>query len=178
MVWAAVTGDGAYFLHFFETGTKVDTAAYLTAVRAFVRWLARHIGCDVLSLKDQNWSFQQDGATCHTTRSSLSYLRSKFGHLITKVPECHRDAIDWEGTTTEPWPPRSPDLSPLDFWFWNRLVEKTFCHPRPRTIPQLKNKIRAAAASIPVDEVKRSVRAMKTRCERVLEIQGRHLKYK
>jgi len=52
---------------------------------------------------DNVW-FQQDGATAHTSRRSLSLLREMFpGHAISL-----RGDIGW--------PPRSPDLTPCDFF--------------------------------------------------------------
>ena len=52
---------------------------------------------------DNVW-FQQDGATAHTSRRSLSLLREMFsGHIISL-----RGDIGW--------PPRSPDLTPCDFF--------------------------------------------------------------
>jgi hypothetical protein len=47
--------------------------------------------------------FQQDGATPHTTRANHQYLNLFFG-----------DRAINRGTNTV-WPPRSPDLTPLDF---------------------------------------------------------------
>ena len=48
--------------------------------------------------------FQQDGATPHTTRGVLAFLAGAFpGKVISKKGDV-------------PWPPRSPDLSPLDFF--------------------------------------------------------------
>jgi len=52
---------------------------------------------------DDMW-FQQDGATSHTTRPIMALLREKFpGRIIL----CFGDVN---------WPPRSCDLTPLDFF--------------------------------------------------------------
>jgi hypothetical protein len=51
-------------------------------------------------------SFQQDGATCHTSNASMTEIESYFGdRLITK----------------NLWPPRSPDLTPPGFFLWGLL---------------------------------------------------------
>jgi hypothetical protein len=39
-----------------------------------------------------------------------------------------------------PWPPRSPDLSPCDFFLWEYLQAEVFKH-RPRSLDQLKEAI-------------------------------------
>ena len=63
--------------------------------------------------------FQQDGATPHTARQSMTMLHQVFGErLISKGL----------------WPPRSPDLTPLDFFYVGcgkslRVCKKSFKHP-------------------------------------------------
>ncbi|GFU89273.1 uncharacterized protein TNCV_593591 [Trichonephila clavipes] len=48
--------------------------------------------------------FQQDGATCHTARATIDLLKDTFGdHLISRFGPVN-------------WPPRSCDLTPLDYF--------------------------------------------------------------
>ena len=57
----------------------------------------------------RNGYFQQDGATCHTSNESMSEIESFFDdRIISKAL----------------WPPRSPDLSPPDFFPVGRLQKK------------------------------------------------------
>jgi len=50
--------------------------------------------------------WQQDGAGVHCTDAVINFLNAKFhGRVITRRGE-------------HPWPPFSPDLSPLDYYFW------------------------------------------------------------
>jgi hypothetical protein len=51
--------------------------------------------------------FQQDGASCHTAGQTIELLNSKFGERV----------ISRNGPVN--WPPRSCNLTPLDFFFWN-----------------------------------------------------------
>ena len=47
------------------------------------------------------------------------------------------------------WPPRSSDLTPLDFWVWGHLKQQIFTKDfRPRTIDELKDAIRRAIAEL------------------------------
>jgi hypothetical protein len=62
--------------------------------------------------------FQQDGATPHTTRANLQYLSDFFG-----------DRVISRGTNT-PWPPRSPDLTPLDFSVFGYLKNEVYSYKR------------------------------------------------
>ncbi|GFU70500.1 putative DD41D transposase [Trichonephila clavipes] len=50
--------------------------------------------------------FQQDGATSHTTRATIDLLKDTFGdRLISRFGPVN-------------WPPRSCDLTPLDYFLW------------------------------------------------------------
>ncbi|GFV39107.1 hypothetical protein TNCV_4339951 [Trichonephila clavipes] len=50
--------------------------------------------------------FQQDGATCHTARATIDLLKDTFGdRLISRFGPLN-------------WPPRSCDLTPLDYFLW------------------------------------------------------------
>ena len=47
------------------------------------------------------------------------------------------------------WPPRSPDLTPPDFFLWGYLKDKVYAQ-RPQTIDELKEIIVAECNAIPV----------------------------
>ncbi|GFT27888.1 uncharacterized protein TNCV_10941 [Trichonephila clavipes] len=50
--------------------------------------------------------FQQDGATCHTVRAAIDLLKDTFDdRLISRFGPVN-------------WPPRSCDLTPLDYFLW------------------------------------------------------------
>ena len=58
--------------------------------------------------------FQQDAATCHTTRLNMEILRQAFpGRLISRLGDVER-------------PARSPDLSPLHYFLWDCLKGKVY----------------------------------------------------
>jgi hypothetical protein len=60
----------------------------------------------LLKNNERDCWFQQDGATCHTTHATMGMLEELFGPRIIS-----------KGL----WPPRSPDLMPLDFYLWGFL---------------------------------------------------------
>ena len=67
--------------------------------------------------------YQQDGATCHTSNVSMREIESFFqDRIISKYL----------------WPPRSPDLTPADFFLWGLLKGKVYKNTPP-TIEQLKD---------------------------------------
>jgi len=56
-----------------------------------------------------NLFFQQDGAPAHNAIIVQEYLNQTFGHK-------------WMWTYGPvQWPPRSPDITPLDYFLWGHL---------------------------------------------------------
>ena len=77
--------------------------------------------------------FQQDGATCHTAAATLDILRLVFeDHIISR----RADNV---------WPPRSYDLTPLDYYFWGAVKDKCYAD-KPETIDDLKDNIHEGIA--------------------------------
>ena len=84
---------------------------------------------------DNVW-FQQDGATCHTSCATIDLLRETFvGRLISRDGDVN-------------WPPRSCDLTPLDYFLWGAVKDKCYVH-HPETIDHFKANIRDA-----IDEIR------------------------
>ena len=91
-------------IDFFRYCSNLDLDAssdtYLTMLKEVLWPKIRNI------VQRQHLYFQQDGARVHTTQEVRDWLDNKFhGRVIS-------DKMD------VPWPARSPDLSPLDYWFW------------------------------------------------------------
>ncbi|GFV53153.1 DUF4817 domain-containing protein [Trichonephila clavipes] len=64
--------------------------------------------------------FQQDGATCHTARATIDLLKDTFGdHLISRFGPVN-------------WPPRSCDLTPLDYFLWGYVKSLVYAD-KPQT---------------------------------------------
>ncbi|GFX67167.1 uncharacterized protein TNCV_2185141 [Trichonephila clavipes] len=77
-----------------------------------------------------NVTFMQDGATSHTTNPVKAFLIQTFGEDRI-VSRCSR----------YPWPTRSPDLTPTDFWFWGYLKYRVYLSD-PSSLLELKDAIR------------------------------------
>ncbi|XP_062512636.1 uncharacterized protein LOC134188488 [Corticium candelabrum] len=77
------------------------------------------------SEKQRTW-FQQDGATTHTARATMTAVRKVFGERV---------------ISQDLWPPRSPDLTPPDFYLWGKLKDLVYAD-NPRSINDLKHNIR------------------------------------
>ena len=73
--------------------------APLTVIAILRTFLFRFL--NNLALEKQKTWFQQDSATAHTARATMTAFRKVFGELVIS-----RDL----------WPPRSPDLTLSDFY--------------------------------------------------------------
>ncbi|GFU74003.1 uncharacterized protein TNCV_1641302 [Trichonephila clavipes] len=84
---------------------------------------------------DSELWFQQDGATCHTARATIDLLKDTFGdHLISRSGPVN-------------WPPRSCDLTPLDYFLWG-YVKSLIYADKPQTLDHLEDNIRRVIADI------------------------------
>ncbi|GFX91130.1 DUF4817 domain-containing protein, partial [Trichonephila clavipes] len=79
--------------------------------------------------------FQQDGATCHTARATIDLLKDTLGdHLISRFGPVN-------------WPPRSCDLTPLDYFLWGYVKSLVYAD-KPQTLDHLEDNIRRVIADI------------------------------
>ncbi|GFX67399.1 putative transposable element [Trichonephila clavipes] len=79
--------------------------------------------------------FQQDGATCHTARATIDLLKDTFGdRLISRFGPVN-------------WPPRSCDLTPLDYFLWGYVKSLVYAG-KPQTLDHLEDNIRRVIADI------------------------------
>ncbi|GFU64614.1 uncharacterized protein TNCV_2682471 [Trichonephila clavipes] len=79
--------------------------------------------------------FQQDGTTCHTARATIDLLKDTFGdRLISRFGPVN-------------WPPKSCDLTPLDFFLWGYVKSLVYVD-KPQTLEHLEDNIRHVIANI------------------------------
>ena len=106
--------------------------------------------------------FQQDGATSHTARVTIDLLKGKFGERV----------ISRNGLVE--WPPRSCDLTPLDFFLWG-YIKSLVCANKPATLDDLKNNIQREIANVPVEMCVRVVENCVQRIDRCKRPRGSHM---
>ncbi|GFT25364.1 uncharacterized protein TNCV_182011 [Trichonephila clavipes] len=79
--------------------------------------------------------FQQNGVTCHTARVTIDLLKDTFGdRLISRFGPVN-------------WPPRSCDLTPLDYFLWGYVKSLVYAD-KPQTLDHLEDNIRRVIADI------------------------------
>ncbi|GFY30993.1 DUF4817 domain-containing protein [Trichonephila clavipes] len=108
-VWCALWAGGIIGPYFFKNDeghiVTVNGDRYRAMITNF--FIPEWNNHDVQEL----W-FQQDGATCHTARATIDLLKDTFGdRLISRFGPVN-------------WPPRSCDLTPLDYFLWSYRVCK------------------------------------------------------
>ena len=141
-VWCGFWAVGIIGPYFFENETEaailVNGLRYRTMINEFL-WP---------ELKDMDVDdvyFQQKGATYHTSGETSGLLREKFsGRVISRNGDYN-------------WPPKSWDLTPLDFSLCGYVKDKVYANA-PQSIQELKEKIRVV-----IDEVEPQM------CENVLK---------
>lgn len=57
------------------------------------------------------------------------------------------------------WPARSPDLNPLDFFYWPHLKTTLYSQPRCNNIPELQNRVLQISNEIPARMITSSIEA-------------------
>lgn len=94
----------------FELPDRLNGEAYLGFLRHDLNGLLEEV--DLLTRR--NMIFQNDGAPCHFARIVRQHLDERFG-------------IRWIGRGGPiAWPPRSPDLNPIDFFVWGYYKELVY----------------------------------------------------
>jgi hypothetical protein len=85
-----------------------------------------HDSIDLLEEDETNYSwFQQDGATAHKANNSMKVQNEIFGERV---------------ISRNLWPPRSPHLTPPDFYLWGAAKSAAY-RDRTRTLDELKTTI-------------------------------------
>ncbi len=128
-VWGAVCGNGVLLgPYFFER--NVDGDEYLQMLRQYaLPILAVHFQNQYENGVFRNLWWVQDGAPGHRRLDVRNMLSQVFPN----------DHVIGLGHYVE-WPPRSPDLTPCDFFLWGYLKGKVFFRP-PNNIAMLRQRI-------------------------------------
>lgn len=108
--------------------------------------------------------FQADGAPPHFNVEVRNHIRNTFNMWIGRG-----------GTIA--WPPRSPDLTPLDYYVWGHLKQNVYRTP-VLNVEELRNRI-LTACEILRDELnlKATVREFRKRLRKCIRVNGGHFEH-
>ena len=106
--------------------------------------------------------FQQDGATSQTARETMALLKEHFPvRLISRFVDLS-------------WPPRTPDLTPANFFLWGFLKSKVYI-TKPSNLSELKTMICQGISEISADLLSKVKETVK-RAQICISSGGHHLK--
>ena len=156
VVWCGLWARGLIGPFFFD-GT-VNGENYLGMLKD---WLLPQIQGECIF---DRMIFMQDGAPPHFSKDVRAWLHNTF-------PE------RWMGRRGPiEWPPRSPDLTPLDFFLWGYLKSVVYAK-HPKSLDELKQQIATACADLNQNRsiLDKALVAVKKRLERCVEHGGGHV---
>jgi len=160
-VWAGVASFGIIGPYFFEERNqpvRVNKDRYIDMIKNFV----------IPELKKKRkfsltW-FQQDGATPHTAKKTIAFLKQAFKERIISIHS---------GNDIQ-WSPRSPDLSTCDYFLWGYLKSRVY-ENKPRSLQQLKQNIREEIKKISKELCHRAFENFEKRLRECIRCDGAHL---
>ena len=104
------------------------------------------------------YTFQQDGARAHTARATLAYLNAN-------VPDLMEPGI---------WPPKSPDLNPVDYCIWG-MMENLVYRTKLRDQAHLREVLVDSWGQISQESIDRGIDQFRPRLRKLIEVEGKHI---
>lgn len=149
MVWGCISGRGVGPIVWVKGA--MDAGVYQTLLESF---LIPHLED---SFPDDDFVFQQDGATCHMAKSTMNWLQQK------KIP------------IVKDWPPQSPDLSIIEnLWdMIGRKIEKN----KYKNVKELWEGVKSAWYSITPAEIESLILSIPHRFCAVSKNRGGSISY-
>jgi hypothetical protein len=135
-VWCALSTHGIIGPYFFRE--------FVTS-KSYTEMLLSYFLPETVKFHSEiNFFFQQDGAPAHTAKTTKELLDQL-------LPE------QWIGLGGPlSWPPRSPDLTPPDFFLWGYVKSKVYMDD-PSTVEDLEENITSAIEAILAEMCKKTV---------------------
>ncbi|GFS72123.1 hypothetical protein TNCV_3904021 [Trichonephila clavipes] len=97
--------------------------------------------------------------TCHTARATIDLLKDTFGdRLISRFGPVN-------------WPPRSCDLTPLDYFLWGYVKSLVYAD-KPQTLDHLEDNIRRVIADIRPQMLEKVIENWTSRLDYILVSRG------
>lgn len=150
-VWVAISPLRIIGPIFFDN--TINSERYCLIINNFVNNLTAEE-------RGQCW-LQQDNATSHTSRISMAHIRQTFDNRV---------------ISKDLWPPRSPDLTPLDYFLFGYCKQKVY-ERNPHTLDELKQYITDAINGIQIHTLQDIFINMRRRVALCLTQNGNHFQH-
>lgn len=158
-VWAGIFNGSVIGPHFFDgtlTGHRYKEEILEAIVDAFIS--------EIPLSEYRVMYYQHDGAPPHAASSARGWLDAAFSER-------------WIGRGGHiSWPPRSPDLNPLDFFFWGYLKDCVYVED-PTSPDVLRRRIEAACDSLSSQQLESAARSLVKRCQMCIGVEGGHFEH-
>ena len=152
--WCGILGTQIIGPYFFEG--HLNGQMYRDFLQNELPLLLDDVPLDIRN----NMVFQQDGAPAHYSAQVRAELDRMFPQR-------------WigRGSQLRPWPARSPDLTPLDFYPWGKVKDEAYFN-RPESREEMKQKIKDICANVPASELNAVDRNFRRRLQKCIDQQG------
>lgn len=160
-VFCAVSRLKVYGPFFFCEKT-VTGHVYLDMLE---NWLMPQLEAD-----SDDFIFQQDGAPPHFHHDVREFLNTTLENRW--IGRGGADDLQFMS-----WPPRSPDLTPCDFFVWGYVKDTVFTPPLPTNLPELRARIQNAFEHIDRDMLRRVWDELDYRLDVCRITQGAHIEH-
>lgn len=160
-VWMGIMGNNRIIGPWFFQG-NVNARAYLQVIdNQVVPDLIQHYGQQRNGAIRNVWFFQ-DGAPAHTARVIHARLQELFPNRV--VGKGH----------PVPWPPRSPDLTPCDYFLWGYIQGEVYAPGPPASLQELRQRITGAVTALRRQRgmTRRAVQSMRDRAQTCINLGG------
>jgi transposase len=141
MVWGAISNKGTSDLQIIHG--IINSEKYIKTLTAADK--------KIRLLKGNNFMFVQDGATCHTSRVTMTWLKDS----------------NWNVSS---WPANSPDLNPIEN-VWG-VMKKAVERRRPKNILDLEKILKEIWANLTLDYLKSLFNSMTDRINKCIDVNG------
>ena len=142
-------------LHFVAEKVKVSGSYY-------TEQLLPQLVDDCRQLMNDEFLFQQDGASAHTLKQAQDWLEHNCPEFVKK----------------DEWPPNSPDLNPMDFSIWGVMLDSYSKHsPKPKNNTELKVVLQEIWDSLPQTFIQKVVLAFRKRLQACIKSDGGHFEH-
>lgn len=156
--WAGILGGRIIGPFFFNNQLNGDN--YLEFIREELPILLEEVPLEIR----QRILFQHDGCPAHFAINVREFLDANYPGR-------------WIGRgSIFPWPPRSPDLTCLDFYLWGRVKDMVFA-TKPTTRDNMMERIRTCMQTISVSELETAVWSTRDRMLKCIENDGRQFEH-
>lgn len=159
-VWAGIIDN--YLIGPFRLPRRLTGELYRHFLENELNTLLEDVPLDII----RRMYYMHDGAPAHFSRRARAYLQRRFGNR-------------WIGRGGPiPWPPRSPDLNPLDFSFWGFMKNEVYA-VEINSEEQLWNRIVESADRFRNNPniFQRCRQSLTRRLEMCIEQQGRQIEH-